>query len=70
MQNEIKDETNGCVAVDHTLKFPECESMDIKVKSKKGIEYKLVTYRYPVPEGIERKGIIFYIHGYGSYCEK
>jgi hypothetical protein len=34
MQHETKDETIGCVAVDHTMKFPECESMDIKVKSK------------------------------------
>ena len=29
-----------------------------------------MTYRYPVPEGTARKGVIFYIHGYGSYCER
>jgi alpha-beta hydrolase superfamily lysophospholipase len=29
-----------------------------------------MTYRYPVPEDTERKGIIFYVHGFGSYCER
>ena len=29
-----------------------------------------MTYRYPVPEGTDRKGIVFYIHGFGSYCER
>lgn len=28
-----------------------------------------MTYRYPVPQGVERKGVIFFLHGYGSYCE-
>lgn len=27
-----------------------------------------MTYRYPVDESV-RKGVIFYIHGFGSYCE-
>ena len=29
-----------------------------------------MTYRYPVPSDLERRGIIFYIHGFGSYCER
>jgi alpha-beta hydrolase superfamily lysophospholipase len=29
-----------------------------------------MTYRYPVPSDIERKGIMFYIHGFGNYCER
>jgi alpha-beta hydrolase superfamily lysophospholipase len=23
-----------------------------------------------VPEGVTRKGIVFYIHGFGAYCER
>ena len=29
-----------------------------------------MTYRYPVPHGTDRKGIVFYVHGFGCYCEK
>lgn len=29
----------------------------------------LQTYRYPVPNGVQRKGIVFYIHGFGAYSE-
>jgi alpha-beta hydrolase superfamily lysophospholipase len=28
-----------------------------------------MTYRYPVPKGQERKGIVFYVHGFGAYSE-
>ena len=28
-----------------------------------------MTYRYPVPQGVEHKGVIFYLHGFGAYCE-
>lgn len=28
-----------------------------------------MTYRYPVPEGVQLKGYVFFNHGYGGYCE-
>jgi len=35
-------------------------------------KHRISTYRYPVPEGVERKGIVFFNHGYGAnivhYC--
>jgi hypothetical protein len=33
------------------------------------VEITLETYRYPCPQGVERKGVVFYIHGFGAYCE-
>lgn len=42
--------------------------MKLKVEQD-GEEIALMTYRYPVPEGVARKGIVFYIHGFGAYCE-
>jgi len=29
-----------------------------------------MTYRHPVPENTEIKGVVFFIHGYGAYCDK
>ena len=29
-----------------------------------------MAYRYPVPTGKERKGVVFYIHGYGAYSNR
>jgi alpha-beta hydrolase superfamily lysophospholipase len=34
-----------------------------------GEEIMLMTYRYPVDPSV-RKGVIFHIHGFGSYCER
>lgn len=31
---------------------------------------KLKSYRYPVPEGKQRKGVVFYVHGYGAYAQR
>jgi acylglycerol lipase len=40
----------------------------IELKSKSGNkEYKLENYRYPSQTG-DRKGIIYFIHGFGDYC--
>lgn len=33
------------------------------------VEINLMTYRYRVPKGIQRKGVVFYSHGFGGYCE-
>ena len=33
-----------------------------------GKPIKIAAYRYPVPEGTVRKGVVFYIHGYGCYA--
>ena len=29
-----------------------------------------MSYRYPCPEGVDRKGIVFYVHGWGGYSER
>ena len=48
------------------LKFPEVDPIDFKIKQ--GFqEYKIANYRYPCITK-ERKGIIYFIHGYGDYC--
>jgi alpha-beta hydrolase superfamily lysophospholipase len=28
-----------------------------------------MTYRFPVPSSVKRKGVVFYLHGFGAYCE-
>jgi alpha-beta hydrolase superfamily lysophospholipase len=48
--------------------WPETDPLSLKV-TQDGEEISLMTYRYPVPEGKNRKGVIFYIHGFGAYCE-
>lgn len=37
----------------------------MQVFSSFGKEQKLAHYRYPVQVGQERKGIVFFVHGYG-----
>lgn len=48
--------------------WPETDSLKLRV-SQDDQEVVLMTYRYPVPFGVEMKGVIFYIHGFGSYCQ-
>jgi hypothetical protein len=47
-------------------KFPEQNVINLPVISF-GDKVNLMAYRYPVPQGIERKGVVFYIHGYGCF---
>ena len=47
--------------------FPEEFVVDLTVYQF-GKPVKLKSYRYPVPEVEERKGIAFFIHGFGSYA--
>jgi alpha-beta hydrolase superfamily lysophospholipase len=39
----------------------------MQVQGKDGKSFNLKSYRYPVPEGTTRKGIIVFVHGYGDY---
>lgn len=58
------------VLPDHlAVPWPETDPLHLRA-SQDDEEITLMTYRYPVAEDIERKGIIFYIHGFGSYCER
>lgn len=38
----------------------------IEFNSTLGDGVKLANYRYPVQVGVERKGILFFVHGYGG----
>lgn len=49
--------------------WPETDVLKLRVEQDDE-EIPLMTYRYPVQAGTDRKGVIFYIHGYGSYCER
>jgi len=49
--------------------WPETDALRLRVEQDDE-EITLMTYRYPVPEGTDRKGVVFYIHGFGSYCER
>ncbi len=51
------------------MPWPEVDPLKLR-STQDDEEITLMTYRYPVPMGKERKGIIFYIHGFGSYCER
>ena len=50
------------------LKFTEYNPLDLKVKDGEK-EITLMTYRLAVPEGNDRKGIVFFFSGFGAYCE-
>jgi len=48
--------------------FPEINPIEINSKSGNK-EYKLANYRYPCQAG-ERKGIVYFVHGFGDYCAR
>jgi alpha-beta hydrolase superfamily lysophospholipase len=48
--------------------WPERDTLKLRVVQD-GEEIMLMTYRYPVDPSV-RKGVIFHIHGFGSYCER
>jgi alpha-beta hydrolase superfamily lysophospholipase len=48
--------------------WPEIDGLKLRVEQD-GEEITLMTYRYPVDPDV-RKGVIFYVHGFGSYCER
>lgn len=53
--------------IDYTsLKFPETNPIDLFTADKR---FKLANYRYPAAT-TERKGIIYFIHGYGEYVSR
>jgi len=50
-------------------RFPEVNPLPlVSVSQRTGKYFKLANYRYP-SQG-KRKGIIFFVHGYGEYCER
>lgn len=49
--------------------WPEEDILGLKVEQD-GVEVKLHTYRFPVPESVNRKGVVFYVHGLGAHCER
>ena len=51
-----------------TEKFTEYDPLRLTA-FEDGKEIKLMTYRYKVLENIATKGIIFFLHGLGEYCE-
>jgi len=51
------------------FKFPEQNVLDLSV-FQFGKPIKLKAYRYPVPVGKQRRGVVFYIHGYGAYANR
>ncbi|TNV77717.1 hypothetical protein FGO68_gene14245 [Halteria grandinella] len=48
------------------IPFPEVNPIDLIVEQN-GAPFKLANYRYPCKVGVERKGIVFYVHGYAEY---
>lgn len=75
MERKTKDsagppETQKAPVPDYLqVEWPEQGVLDLKVEQD-GVEVKLHIYRYPVPERVIRKGVVFYVHGLGSYCER
>eukprot|EP00347_Sterkiella_histriomuscorum_P015096 403358334 len=50
--------------------WPEKDVLGLRVQQH-GKEIKLITYRHPVDtQQCEKKAVVFYIHGYGGYCER
>ena len=48
--------------------YPEVNPIEMLLLDHKGNgQVRLQTYRYPCPEGIERKGIVQWIHGLNDY---
>ncbi len=46
--------------------YPQEDVLDLEVMQF-GQPIKLKNYRYPIPEGQTRRGVVFYLHGYGGY---
>jgi hypothetical protein len=46
-------------------KYPNIDPVKL-TQVQRGKEVHLRAYHMPVPEGKKRRGVIFYIHGYGS----
>lgn len=49
-----------------SFKFPEINPIELKSKTKNQ-EVKLANYRYPAKSQESKKGIIYFIPGYGDY---
>ena len=49
-------------------KFTEYNPLNLKA-FEDGKEIDLMTYRYAVPEGVVKKGIVLNLAGYSEYCE-
>lgn len=50
------------------VEWPEVDPLKLRAEQD-GEDIILMTYRYPVPADRPRKGVAFYIHGFGAYCE-
>ncbi len=49
------------------MRFPEVNQMGVR-GVQGGKEIRLADYRYPSSNAVlERRGIIYFIHGYGDY---
>ena len=48
--------------------YTEVNPLDLKAKEGEN-EITLMTYRLAVPEGTTRKEIVFFLTGFGAYCE-
>jgi hypothetical protein len=54
--------------IDYTsTHFPEVNPVELVSADKR---FRLANYRYPAAVAKERKGIIFFIHGYGEYVKR
>ena len=48
--------------------YPEVNPIDFKLPELKGNgEVRIQNYRYPCPLGVDRKGIVQWIHGFNDY---
>lgn len=54
--------------IDYTsVAFPEINPVELVSADKR---FRLANYRYPATASKERKGIIYFIHGYGEYVRR
>lgn len=51
-----------------SVEWPETNPLNLTVEQD-GQQIPLMTYRYPVEASL-RKGVVFYVHGFGAYSEK
>lgn len=49
--------------------YPEEDVVDLTVEQF-GKPIKLKSYRYPAVDQSKRRGIVFYLHGYGTYANR
>jgi hypothetical protein len=51
-----------------SIKYPVVNPVAIMAVQKHNNQYmKIQNYLYPAKEGVRRKGIVYFVHGYGEY---